>query len=111
MNKIINTLIGDLNEKKRYYANEKRAKALPKEYADAYQHIKHYIWSTSGLLTIDPLLSLVDLLEEAAANGKHVIEVTGEDVAAFADELVKGESSYKDKQRKALNDKLGEAGK
>lgn len=111
MSKIINTIIGDLSEKKKYRENEKRAKALPTEYAEAYNDIKHYLWNTSGILTIEPLISLVDMLEEAAADGKHVIDVTGPDVAAFADDLVRGESSYKDQQRKKLNDKLNKKGK
>lgn len=106
MSKIIDTIIGDLNEKKEYRDNEKRAKSLPAEYAKAYTQIRNYIWNTSGLLTIQPLISLVDILEEAAANDKRVIDITGPDVAAFADELVRGESSWKDQQRKKLNDKL-----
>lgn len=100
---IVDTLIGDLNEKKKYHANEKRAKALPAEYAEAYKNIKHYLWNTSGILTVDPLVSLVDMLEEAAADGRSVTSITGSDVAAFADDLVKGESSYKDRQRDKLN--------
>jgi DNA-binding ferritin-like protein (Dps family) len=103
---IIEIITGDLNEKKRYNANEKRAKSLPKEYSEAYDSIKHYLWNTSGILTIEPLITLVDMLEEAAANNKHVIDVTGPDVAAFADELVRDEKSYKDQQRQKLNDKL-----
>lgn len=106
MGKIINTLIGDLNEKKKYRLTEKRAKALPAEYTDAYKEIKRYLWNTSGILTIEPLVSLVEMLEEAAANNKRVVDITGPDVAAFADELVRGESSYKDQQRKKLNEKL-----
>lgn len=106
MNKIINTIIGDLNEKKEYRDNEKRAKTLPAEYAEAYKQIRNYIWNTSGLLTIQPLIALVDLLEEAAASGKRVVDITGSDVAAFADELVRSESSWKDQQRKKLNDKF-----
>lgn len=54
-------------------------------------------------LTIGPLISLVDMLEEAAANKRKVTDITGPDVAAFADELAKGESSWKDKQREKLN--------
>lgn len=104
MNNIIDTIIGDLGEKKAYRANEKRAKSLPAKYAEAYKQIRNYLWSTSGILTIQPLISLVDLLEEAAANGKHVTDITGPDVAAFADELVRGESSWKDTQGKKLND-------
>ncbi len=102
MNKIIDTIIGDLNEKKRYRENEKRAKALPKEYSEAYGEIKHYLWNT-GMMTIEPLFPLVDLLEEAAADGKHVTEITGLDVAAFADELARGTRTYHDDQRKKLN--------
>lgn len=106
MSNIIETIIGDFDEKKKYRAIEKRAKALPKDYANAYDDIKHYLWNTSGLLTIDPLESLVDMLEEAAANGKKVADVTGPDVATFADELVKGEKSWKDSQREKLNKKF-----
>jgi DNA-binding ferritin-like protein (Dps family) len=100
---IIDKLVGDLGEKKRFRANEKRAKSLPAEYRDAYESIRNYLWSTSGVESIDPLVSLVDLLEEAAADGRKVVDITGPDVAAFADDLVKGESSYKDQQREKLN--------
>ena len=110
MGRIMNAIIGDLNEKKKYKENENRAKALPAEYAEVFRDIKHYLWNTSGVLTIEPLVSLVDLLEEAAADGKKVTDITGPDVAAFADELVRGVSSYKDQQRDKLNKKLGEKG-
>ncbi|MNY12641.1 hypothetical protein D3C86_1457350 [compost metagenome] len=103
MNKIINTIIGNLEEKKAYRENEKRAKTLPSEYATAYKDIKKYIFHTSGILTMEPLKVLVDMLEEAAAEGKHVIDITGPDVAMFADELVRGESSYFNQQRQKLN--------
>lgn len=111
MGKIINTIIGDMGEKKKYRENEKRAKALPAEYAEAYSNIKHYLWNTSGILTIEPLVSLVDLLEEAAASGRKVIDITGPDVAAFADELVKGESSWRDQQREKLNKNFADKSK
>ena len=107
MGKIINALIGDLNEKKEYRKNEARAKALPAEYAAAYKEIKNYIFHTSGILTMDPLKVLVDMLEEAAADNKHVIDITGPDVAAFADELVRGTKSYQDQQRDKLNKHMG----
>ena len=106
MSKILDFIAGDFAEKKKYRDNEKRANMLPGEYAKAYKEIKHYLWNTSGILTIDPLVLLVDLFEESATNGKSVVEVTGEDVAAFADEFVSDESSYKNQQRKKLNDKF-----
>ena len=106
MSKIIDTIVGNLDEKRAYKNNEARAKALPSEYVTAYNEIKNYLFRTSGLTTMKPLEVLVDVLEEAAANNKRVIEVTGPDVAAFADELVRDETSYQEKQRKKLNKKL-----
>ena len=106
MSKIIDTIIGDLSEKKEYRENEKRAKALPTEYFSAYKNIKQYIFSTSGILSFEPLKSLVELFEEAAADNRKVTDITGPDVAAFADELVRGEKSYQGLQGKKLNDKF-----
>lgn len=103
MGKIIDTVVGSLDEKREYRKNEARAKALPAEYAEAYKKIRNYVFSTSGILSFEPLKVLVDMFEEAAADGKHVIDITGTDVAAFADELVRGEKSYQDQQRQKLN--------
>jgi len=106
MSKVIDTFIGGLQEKKAYRENEARAKALPREYANAYKEIKKYLFATSGILTMEPLVVLVDILEEAAANNRHVTEVTGSNIAAFVDELVRGEKSWQDAQRAKLNRKL-----
>jgi DNA-binding ferritin-like protein (Dps family) len=106
MSKIIDTIIGSLEEKKAYKQNEARAKALPPEYATAYKEIQKYIFSSTGLLSMEPLVVLVDMLEDAAANDKRVLDVTGPDVAAFVDELVKGEESYQEHQRKKLNENI-----
>lgn len=115
MGKIIDTIIGNLDEKREYKRNEARAKALPREYADAYKEIKNYLFSTSGIVTMEPLKVLVDMFEEAAAEGKKVLDITGPDVAAFADELVRGEKSYFEQQREKLNkniaNKLKKSGK
>ena len=106
MNKIIEKIIGDLDEKKEWREIEKRAKALPEEYRNAYEKIKKYIWNSSAIETIKPFGVLVDMFEEGAANGKKVLELTGEDVAEFADELVKGEKSYYERIRAKLNKEI-----
>jgi len=106
MGKIIETIIGNLDEKREYKKNEARAKALPAEYAAAYKEIQRYLFSTSGIVSMGPLKVLVDMFEEAAVEGKPVVDITGEDVAAFADELVRGEESYFEQQRKKLNKKF-----
>lgn len=82
---------------------EARAKVLPEDYRIAYDQIKHYLWNTSGVVTINPFRVLLDLFEKGAANGKHALAITGDDVAAFADELVRGEKTYKDDYREKLN--------
>ena len=110
MSTFIDKIIGDLDEKKAYRKNEKRAQSLPAEYAAAYKDIKHYIFTTSGILSMQPLVTLVDLLEEAAADNRRVIDITGPDVATFADELVRGEKSYRDQQSKKLNERMNKAG-
>jgi len=105
MNNIIKKLIGD---KKAWRLMEARAKALPEEYDFVYHKIQHYMWSqasghSSGMDMVAIFEDLLGLFEESAANGKHVLEITGEDVAAFCDELLKSAKTYTDDWRKALN--------
>lgn len=47
MSKIIDTIIGNLDEKREYKKNEERTKALPAEYAIPYKEMKNYIFRTS----------------------------------------------------------------
>lgn len=103
MSKILDAIFGSLDEKREYRQLEARAKALPTEYATAYKEMRNYIFRTAGIMTIAPLKSLFDMLDEAAANDKHVLDVTGPDVAAFVDELVRGERSYYEQERAKLN--------
>lgn len=112
MGKILDTIVRSIEDKKEWNAMEKRAKALPKDYKIVYEEIKHYMWKSSGLTSMDPFRVLIDLFEESAANGKNVLAVTGSDVAAFCDELVRGEKTYIEDYRVKLNDgiakKLGQ---
>lgn len=105
MTDFINKILGDLEGKKEWKALEARAKALPEEYRVAYGEIKQYVWQ-GGTGLMDPtnvFRRLIDLFEEGAANGKHVLDVTGNDVATFVDELVRGEKTYTDKLHENLN--------
>ncbi len=100
MNDFIKKIIGD---KKEWKAMEARAKALPRDYQVVYEEIKLYIWKSSGLGSLEVFKGILDLFEEGAANNKGVLEITGDDVAAFCDELLKGEKTYTEKWREELN--------
>ena len=77
--------------KKQWWAHMARVKALPPDYRIVYKEIQRYFFKV-GLIELPdgPLLSeIVDFFEEGVAAGKGVLELIGNDVAAFCDDLVK----------------------
>jgi DNA-binding ferritin-like protein (Dps family) len=97
-------------EKRAFNRMQARAKALPKDYAYMYHKIQRYMWGNawrvSGGVEMDltPLFAdLLDLFETAAAEGRPVLDVTGEDVAAFCDGLLRNTQTSKGSQGKTLN--------
>lgn len=107
---IIKKIIGDLDDKREWKAMEKRARALPSEYRNAYNAIKKYMWTSSGLSEWNDISrifgGILDLFEEGAMEGKKVTDFTGEDVADFCDELVKDATTWQDKYRTKLNETI-----
>jgi DNA-binding ferritin-like protein (Dps family) len=95
-----------LGEKKEWKAMEARAKSLPRDYRIVYEDIKRYIWKSSGNPSIDIFEGLLDLFEEGVANGRKALEITGDDVAKFCDELSEGSKTYVDRWRENLNDDI-----
>ena len=87
MKKFIELIIGDLESKKEYKAFMKKVNALPKDYAFVFKKIQKYMLNF-GYGFGEEIFNLYELFEASAAEGKHVLDVTGEDVAAFADELM-----------------------
>ncbi|MDR0956167.1 MAG: DUF1048 domain-containing protein [Candidatus Nomurabacteria bacterium] len=110
MTKIGEKIFGIKSEKRAWREAMRRAKKLPKDYRAAFISIKKYIFSSSGMMEsgVEIWQNLVDLLEQAAAENRPVKNVIGGDVAAFADELVKGQKTWQDKQRQKLNRKIAE---
>lgn len=105
MSDFLNKILGDLEAKKEWKAVEARAKTLPEEYRVVYDEIKHYVWQ-GGAGVVDPsnlFKRLVELFEEGAANGKHVLDITGDDVAAFVKELLRGEKMLTEDLQEKLN--------
>jgi DNA-binding ferritin-like protein (Dps family) len=93
-------------EKREYNRMQRRAKALPEEYRYVYHKIQNYMWNYSGGSGMDMtsiFADLLDLFETGVAEGKRVLEITGEDVAAFCDELLRNARTYTQDWREALN--------
>lgn len=93
-------------EKRKYRQMQARARALPEEYTYVFHKIQHYMWNFSGGSGMDMLpifTDLLDLFETGAAEGKRVLEITGEDVAAFCDELLRNARTYTQDWRENLN--------
>lgn len=95
--------------KKEWKAHMARVKALPQDYQIVYKEIQKYLFKVGPVELnngIDLLSGIVDLFEEGAAAGKGVLEVTGNDVAAFSDDLIKDSKTYADIYQESVNKKV-----
>ncbi len=99
--------VNKIVESKREYRQQmNRVKALPEDYQYVFQKIVDHMWQFAagpGYDMMEVHYGLVELFEEGAANGKSVLEVTGEDVAAFVEELLKNAKTYTEDWKTKLN--------
>ena len=94
------------DEKRKYKQQMAKVTSLPEDYQFVYEKIQHYMWKYAGGDGMDMLkihYDLIELFEEGAANGRHVLEITGDDVAAFADELLKNAKTWTEDWPEKLN--------
>ncbi len=106
MIKRIQKMIGD---KKEYKEQMARIEAMPEDYRFVFEKMQGYMWSFAGGDGSDMLKTqqeLIELFETSAAEGKHVLEVTGEDVAGFCDEFIRDTKKWTDNYREKLNRNL-----
>jgi DNA-binding ferritin-like protein (Dps family) len=85
--------------KKEWRAHVARVKALPQDYQIVYKEIQKYLYKVGPVELTDGiglLTGIIDLFEEGAVLGKGILEVTGSDVAAFCDDLIKDSKTYAD---------------
>ena len=77
--------------KKQWRTHTARVKALPPDYQIVYKEMQKYLFKVGPVdLSGGQLLpGIVDFFEEGVAAGKGVLELIGNDVAAFCDDLVK----------------------
>ena len=92
--------------KKEWEAHVARVKSLPKDYQIVYNEIQKYLFKVGPIeLTesMDLLSGIVDFFQEGAYLGKGVLEVTGNDVAAFCDQLIKDSKTHANIQHESAN--------
>jgi DNA-binding ferritin-like protein (Dps family) len=97
--------------KKKWRAHMARVKALPPDYQIVYKEIQRYLFRVGGLDFPDGLSGIVDFFEEGVANGRGVLELIGNDVAAFCDDLTKDSRTCTDSCQQAVSGKRGAAEK
>ena len=98
--------------KKKWRAHMARVKVLPQDYQIVYKEIQNYLFKVGpvDLTEGTGLLSgIVDLFEEGAAVGKGVLEVTGSDVAAFCDDLIKDSKTYADVYQESMSQEVSKS--
>ena len=99
--------IKKMRERKREYKQQMaRVKALPEDYQYVFKKIQGHMWMFAAGAGYDMMKihsDLIELFEVGAAEGKRVLEITGEDVAAFCDELLRNANTYTENWRDALN--------
>lgn len=95
-----------LQQKREYKKQIARVQALPRDYQYVFKKMQERMWMSAtgaGWDILEIQYGLIDLFEAGAAEGKGVLEMIGEDVAAFCDELLRSAKSNTENQREAFN--------
>ena len=98
--------IQDIIEGKRQLrAHMARVRALPPDYQIVYKEIQRYLFKVGPVDVFDGRLlsGIVDFFEEGVAAGKGVLELIGNDVAAFCDDLIKDSRTYADIYQESIS--------
>ena len=99
--------------KKQWRAHMARVKALPPDYQIVYKEMEKYFFKVGPVdLPDGPLLpGVVDFFEGGVASGRGVLELIGNDVAAFCDDLIKDSPTYADIYQESISGEPGTAEK
>ena len=92
--------------KREYRRQMARVEALPPEYQYVFRKIQGQLWQFAAGPGYDMMQAhqeLLDLVEEGAAAGRGVLEITGRDVAAFVEELLRQLRTWPEDWRRKLN--------
>ncbi len=95
-----------MEEKRDYKQQMARVEALPEDYRYVFKKIQGHMWMFAAGDGYDMMklhYDLIDLFEAGAAEGKNVLDITGDDVAAFCEELMRSARTYTEDWRESMN--------
>lgn len=113
--KMLEVVVGSLDDKRQYREYKARIKALPAEYRKAAEAFDHYVMIAGGVAKSDVLIKMIsdlaDLWEEAAADRTPIRTIVGDDPVEFAEDFLKNYSdgSWISKERAKLTRAIDEA--
>ncbi|WOO89754.1 DUF1048 domain-containing protein [Mollicutes bacterium LVI A0078] len=84
-------------EKKQWNKLQKQVKAMPNDYSFVFNEMQSYIFKVADLSTEEGIAlfsGIIELFETGIELDKSVLEVTGDDVAAFCDSLIEGNNQF-----------------
>jgi DNA-binding ferritin-like protein (Dps family) len=105
---LINKVVGDFGDKKRWREYKARTKELPTNYRDAIEALERYVTYFGAITKGDVLMSmledLADLFEQSAVDGTSIRAVVGDDPVEFAETFVQNYSAgqWINKERERL---------
>lgn len=105
-------LTGSLEDKKRYRQYKARAAALPQSYRLAIDGVERYLTYYGGITTGAEIVrmfdDLIELFEQAAADGMSIRAVVGDDPVEFVETFLANYAAgqWITKERRRLNEAI-----
>lgn len=112
---VIEKVVGDFGDKRRWRAYRARREQLPASYRTAVQALERYLTYRGAITKGDVLMSmledLADLFERAAADGTPIRSIVGDDPVEFAEEFLRNytEGQWINKERDRLTETIDRA--
>ena len=95
-------------QKRAFRAYRARARRLPEEYRIVFQEMEKYLFQFAMDGQPERFSDLVSQFEAGAAEGKEVLDITGDDVIGFCDDLIREWMSrtWQDQVRERFNQRI-----
>lgn len=108
MSSIIEKVVGDFGDKRRWREYKARVKAMPAPYRITCEGVERYLLYYGSIAKGEVLIAMVedlaDLFEQAAADGRPVRAIVGDDPVGFAEGFLRNyaDGQWINKERERL---------